>query len=83
MVDEQQLHHPVLGLVGGLEVCWVRTTMSGVHVWCTTQRLALAFDLDQTLPARADGIEQWWSQNLGICTPISSAARITKVPWAH
>ena len=63
------------------EVIWVRTTMPSVAVVVQEAR---GFRWPSTSTRHClhapTGSSRGWSQNLGICTPISSAARITKVP---
>ena len=59
MVDQQQFHHAVLGLVGGLG----GELGAHHHVGrdgdgARRHRLALALDLDQALPAGADRLQQ-------------------------
>ena len=59
VVDQQQLHHAVLGLVGGLRgVLGAHHHALGDGDGAAGHRLALALDLDQALPARADRVEQ-------------------------
>ena len=66
---------------GASEVACVRTTMSSdTTVVHEAIGFALAFDVDEALPARADRREQRVVAEAGISMPIISAARITSVP---
>ncbi len=59
----------------------MRTTMSGMTV-VVHEAIGLRWPSTSTRHClhAPTGSSSGWSQNRGICTPISSAARITKVP---
>ena len=72
---------PCWALSAAGEVNWVRTTMPSV---ATVVQLAIGLRWPSTSTRHCrqapTGSSSGWSQNRGICTPSSSAARITKVP---
>ena len=72
---------PCCALSAASEVYWVRTTMSGVTVM-VQEAIGLRCPSTSTRHCRQapTGSSSGWSQNRGIWMPISSAARITKVP---
>ena len=72
---------PCCALSADSDVCWVRTTMSGVHV-VVHDAMGLRWPSTSTRHClhAPTGSSSGWSQNRGIWMPMSSAARITKVP---
>ncbi len=72
---------PRWALSAASEVSWVRTTMSGVTV-VVHEAIGLRWPSTSTRHWRQapTGSSSGWSQNRGICTPTSSAARMINVP---
>src|ERR1700733_2313965 len=72
---------PCWALSAASEVSCVRTTMSSVHTM-VHDAIGLRWPSTSTMHCRQGptGSSNGWSQNRGIWIPISSAARITKVP---
>ncbi len=73
---------PCCALSAAWEVNCVRTTMSGVTVM-VQDAIGLRWPSTSTRHCRhaPTGSSRGWSQNRGIWTPTSSAARITNVPF--